>query len=84
MMKKFLVLGILAASASCVSARDDRHLRFASTPTEAAQPGADKNIRERGQAPYALTGRRAHVDNRPASTNLQNWVVDSPHFRPGK
>jgi hypothetical protein len=84
-MKKFVAFTVLALTATGACARDDRHLRFASTPTESAQAGtANATPRDQQQAPYALTGRRNTEEARPARTNLQTWVVGTPHFRPGK
>lgn len=84
-MKKIALLAVLAASATGACASDMRHLRYASTPTEAAQPGpSEATTRGDRQAPYALTGPRRAESARPAPTNLQTWVVGNPQFRPGK
>ncbi len=80
-MIAFSAVLLLGAQAAC--ARDFRHLRHASTPTEASQ-GTIATSREARQAPYALTGRVDRDVSRPAPTNLQTWVVGNPQFRPGK
>jgi hypothetical protein len=84
-MKKIALLAVLAVSATGACASDIRHLRHASTPTEASQPGpGEATTRADRQAPYALTGPRRSGSARPAPPNLQTWVVGNPQFRPGK
>ena len=86
-MKKLITLSavvLLGAQVAC--ARDFRHMRFASTPTEAdhAAITTTREVREANQAPYALTGRGAVDTARPAPADLQTWVVGNPNFHPGK
>ena len=84
MLKKIVVAAALTLSVSAC-ASDFRSLRFASTPTQAAQPGpAESTTRDVREAPYALTGRQDPEAARPQPSNLQFYVVGNPHFRPGK
>lgn len=86
-MKKLITLSaVLLLGAQVACARDFRHLRFASTPTESDQAtiATTREVREANQAPYALTGRTPVDTARPAPTNLQTWVVGNPNFHPGK
>lgn len=80
-MKRLASLIVLfAVAAPFASASDLRHLRFASTPGQAANPTAVEN----GSAPvYSLTGPASPATRRaPGVANT--WVVGTPNFHPGK
>ena len=75
-----IVVLMIAAVAPFAGASDLRHLRFASTPSQAATP----NVAVRTSAqPYSLTGHHTRVLE-PSAAAKNTWVVGSPQFRPGK
>jgi hypothetical protein len=82
-VKKLITLSaVLLLGAQVACARDFRHLRFSSTPTESDQ-ATIATTREVREAPYALTGKDVRRAG-PALSSRQTWVVGNPNFHPGK